>query len=174
MSRLRRIEHRDRIFFLTTNLAPTTPAFSRQESDALLRVLDVVRRECGFLLFGFVVMPDHVHLLLCPRENSLPHLMHQWKFKTGYNIQRMRKRKGPLWQERYFDFICRRTRDFSNKLEYMHENPVKAGYVSRPEEWPWSSYVHYAGTGQPPVVPDAIDFSGDPHELLWPAPWRKL
>src|SRR5258708_2852823 len=75
-------------------------------------------------------------------------------------------------QARYFDFICRHSRDVSDKLRYIHENPAVAGLVSPDAEWRWSSAAYYSRTAVPTLVPDIMEFSGDPNELLWPAPWR--
>jgi len=100
------------------------------------------------------------------------HIMRDLKSKTGFAFAKTRNPGKPVWQPSYFDFICRRARDFVEKLEYIHQNPVADGLVTRAQDWPWSSYRHYAKTGEPPLKPDFIDFSGDPDELLWPAPWR--
>jgi len=115
--------------------------------------------------------------------------MHQWKFKTGHRIQQLRGSSGPFWQPRYFDFICRHARDVSNKLDYIHQNLVQAGFVRQPDEWPWSSAAFCSKSSSlpssppssltstsssPPLIPDQMDFSGDPDELLWPAPRRPL
>jgi putative transposase len=174
MTRLRRIEDRDRIFFVTFNLARGVPHLEPNERALVLEVLDALRRPDDFLLFGYVVMPNHVHLLLLARKVSLVRILRDVKSKTGYALLRQRKHRGVIWQRSYFDFICRKTRDFSNKLEYIHQNPVTAGLVRRPDEWAWSSYRHYAGLSQLPIKVDFMDFSGDPDELLWPAPWRRL
>jgi putative transposase len=172
VSRLRRIADRDRIFFVTTNLAPGVVGLSADERRSVLRTLADIRDTGAFLLFGYVVMPDHVHLLLMPMRESLPRILHQWKFKTGHAIAQQRHGTGRLWQPRYFDFICRRVKDFWAKLEYVHQNPVEAHLAARPEEWLWSSASHYSRTGQPPVVPDGIDLPADREALLWPAPWQ--
>lgn len=174
MSRLRRIADRDRIFFLITNLVKGAAPLSPVERDLLLTVLEGLRAARDFLILGYVVMPDHAHLLVACRTEAISRLMHDWKFKTGYAIRQHRGNRGPLWQSRYFDFICRRTRDVSNKLQYIHENPVTAGLVSSGPDWRWSSAGFYAKTSATRIVPDEMDFSGDPDELLWPAPWRRL
>jgi putative transposase len=49
-----------------------------------------------------------------------------------------------LWQKRYYDRNVRDHREFLEKLRYIHRNPVKRGLVQRPEDWPWSSFRHYA------------------------------
>jgi len=150
MSRLRRIADRDRIFFITSNLLPQVPPFSPTERDLLLLNLDALRKQSALRLLGYVIMPDHVHLLLATDVDSISNLMHQWKFKTGFAIQRLRGKKGPLWQARYFDFICRRTRDVSSKLDYIRQNPVAAGLVAEPHSWRWSSVGFYSQSTVPP------------------------
>jgi putative transposase len=173
MSRLRRIADCDRFFFfVTTNLSRSVPFFRPHEMDMALEVLNQVRRQMGFHLLGYVVMPDHCHALLETHLQSLSHIMHQWKFKTGFVIQKHRQMHGTLWQPRYFDFICRRSRDVSDKLFYIHENPVTRNLVKQPEDWKWSSAGFYLKRENPPIVPDLVELAGDPGELLWPAPNR--
>ena len=174
MSRLRRIEDTDRIFFITTSLAHSAAPFSPTERDIVLDWLGKVRMRYRFVLLGYVVMPDHAHLLLAVGPGSLQRIMHGWKWNSARIIQRARKKSAPLWQPRYFDFICRRERDVSAKLEYIHTNPVNAGFVARPSDWRWSSAAFYDGTHTGELTPDMMDFTGDPDELLWPAPWREV
>jgi putative transposase len=173
MSRLRRIEQQDRIFFVTSNLANRGPNLSETERDLVLNSLHEAKAIHKFLLFGYVVMPNHVHVLLAVITGSLSDIMHAWKRSSAGSIQKTRGKRGPLWQARYFDFICRRTRDVGNKLEYIHQNPVVAGLVSHADDWRWSSAGFYSKTRTPAIVPDTMDFSGDPEELLWPAPRRR-
>lgn len=123
-------------------------------------------------MFGFVVMPTHVHLLIAPQEQGLIRIMRDLKSQTGYEIMRQRGIRGPLWQERYFDAIIRRVRDFWQKLEYIHQNPVEAGLVTRPEEWQWSSHRQIVKKEEGFIPVDLVDFPADRDHLLWPAPWR--
>jgi putative transposase len=58
-------------------------------------------------------------------------------------INRSRRETGRLWQPRFFDRALRTVEEYNAKVEYIHWNPVKAGLVSRPEEWPWSSVHNY-------------------------------
>jgi REP-associated tyrosine transposase len=174
MTRLRRIEELDRIFFVTFNLERGVTALSDAERDFVLRTLGELRGPDGFALFGYVIMPDHAHLLLWPKSASLIRILRDLKSRTGFGIAKSRRRHGQIWQRSYFDFICRRARDFGEKLEYIHQNPVAAQLVRSAENWLWSSYRHYARLGEAPIRPDLIEFSGDPNELLWPAPWRPL
>jgi putative transposase len=172
MTRLRRIEDRDRIFFVTTNLARKVAPLIPEERDLILAAIEKQRLRADFLLLGYVIMPTHVHLLFSPQTQNLIRIMRDLKSKTGYAIAQRRKVPGPVWQERYFDTIIRQVRNFWQKLEYIHCDPIEAGLVSEPEEWRWSSYRQYVKKGEGPVVLDAVEFPSDGDHFLWPAPWR--
>jgi len=60
-------------------------------------------------------------------------------------INRSRREAGALWQPRFFDRALRTVREYNEKVQYIHLNPVEAGLVDRPEDWPWSSVHDYAG-----------------------------
>jgi putative transposase len=66
--------------------------------------------------------------------------------------------KEPFWQARYYDFNVRSQRKFIEKIRYMHRNPVVRRLVRRPEDWPWSSFVHYA-TGARGIVEIESDWT---------------
>lgn len=172
MSRRRRIEESDRLFFVTTNLSSNVADLSPPERTLVLEILDTCRARMCFKIFAYVVMPDHAHFLLDPGPSTLTSLMRDFKSKTGLRVNVHRATSGPLWQSRFFDFICRRVRDFSKKAEYIHRNPVEAGLVRCPEEWPWSSAGFCLEGRQGILVPDRIDLPADGDTLLWPAPWR--
>src|ERR1700732_850610 len=157
MTRLRRIEDRDRFFFVTTNLARGTSPLRSTEYDLILNVLSGQRNLGEMFLFGYAVMPTHVHLLLYPHNKDIVGIMRNLKSKTGYEILRQRGGRGPFWQERYFDTIIRRVRNFWEKLEYIHRNPVEAGLVKCPEEWKWSSCRYYAKKDTVPIAVDPAE-----------------
>lgn len=123
-------------------------------------------------LFGYVVMPDHVHLLITPPHHGLSAMMREFKARTGRQLRDHRGGSGAIWQQRYFDFVLRRVEDFWGKLEYIHRNPVEAGLTRRPEEWLWSSVAHYSGGSSLSPV-DHIDLPPDRKAWLYPAPWRR-
>ena len=174
MTRIRRIETLNRIFFVTFNLDRSAKPLQPTERTILLSILHRLRAPNDFALYGYVVMPDHVHLLLHAKSVPLPTIMRLLKAETSAALGQSRPFIRPLWHRSYHDFICRRARDFANKLEYTHENPRAASLVKHPAHWPWSSYLYYEKEANLPVLPDKIDFSGDPNEFLWPAPWRRL
>ena len=174
MTRLRRIADRDRIFFITTNVARTASPLTPAERDLLLDRLQRQHDRRDFLLFAYVVMPDHVHLLISPQRRGLSATMHEFKRMTAEKLLKLRGNRGSLWQARYFDFILRRVGDFWEKLEYIHQNPVEAKIADRPEEWRWSSASHYAGSGEPLVPVDEVNLPADKKSWLYPAPWRTV
>jgi REP element-mobilizing transposase RayT len=90
MSRLRRIAQQDRIFFVTSNLARSAANLSAIERDLVLNSLNETRTAHGFLLFGYVVMPDHVHAVLAIISGSLADVMHRWKGSSARSIQKGR------------------------------------------------------------------------------------
>src|SRR5258706_3344192 len=172
MARLRRIEDRDRIFFVTTNLALDVAPLVHEECELILSTIETHKVRSDFFLFGYVVLPTHVHLLFSPQSRNLIQIMRDLKIKTGYTITQRRNVAGPIWQKPYFVTIIRQVRNFWQKLEYIHRNPVEAGLARRPEEWRWSSYRHYMKDGEGPIALDPVEFPSGGESYLWPAPWR--
>ena len=66
-------------------------------------------------------------------------------FSSMSAVNQGRGTDGELWQPRFFDRALRTAKEYNEKVEYIHLNPVRAGLVSRPEDWRWSSYHEYAG-----------------------------
>jgi REP element-mobilizing transposase RayT len=83
MSRLRRIEENDRIFFITTNLVRNVPHFSACERGLVLDLLAEARAKYKFLLLGYVVMPNHAHVLLATMSAPLSKIVQCWKIRTA-------------------------------------------------------------------------------------------
>ena len=108
--------------------------------DLFVQVLEEMRCRFALCVYGYVVMPEHVHLLLSePQRGLLADAMHYLKLSFAKRL-----RAGVFWQKRYYDRIVRDERKFVEKLRYIHRNPVKAGLRELPEDWPWSSFRHYA------------------------------
>jgi putative DNA methylase len=111
------------------------PEIAKLIEDALLH-FDGTR----YLLHAWVVMPNHVHVLVTPlHDNSLSSILHSWKSFTAKQANRMLGRTGAFWQEEYFDRAIRDDRHFAAAVEYVEQNPVKAGLCREVAEWPWGS-----------------------------------
>ncbi|HEY2829546.1 MAG TPA: transposase [Thermoanaerobaculia bacterium] len=94
---------------------------------------------------SFVVMPDHVHLLVAPYETcALEHVVGRIKSASSYRINRLLERSGPLWQRDSFDHIVRHEESLAEKRDYIANNPVRAGLVKdwREYRWFWRSADH--------------------------------
>jgi len=108
--------------------------------------LERARRWYGFYVTGFVVMPEHVHLLLSePERSNLAVALQMLKQIVSQKLNE--HATNPFWQPRYYDFNVYREQKLMEKLDYMHQNPVRRGLVTRPEDWTWNSARHYA-TGE--------------------------
>jgi REP element-mobilizing transposase RayT len=93
-----------------------------------------------YRLFSWVVMPNHVHVLLeSGKGESLDKIIHSWKSFTAKAINRLLDRTGTLWQREYFDRFIRTQKHFDSVSLYIENNPVKAGLVKEARAWRWSS-----------------------------------
>ncbi len=133
--------------------------------DLFLRVLEQVRRRYQWVVLGYVVMPEHIHLLVSePPHHRLSTAIQALKLGFARRVlaeQRKRRRSSQsdlfahgmqrVWQARYYDFNVCTARKRVEKLRYMHRNPVKRGLVEAPELWRWSSFRSYAFQEPGPV-----------------------
>ncbi len=125
--------------------------------------LEAVRRAHGFVVAGYVLMPEHVHLLVNePPVSPLSLVIQVLKQKTSRKL----KSKGDLrfWHTRYYDFNVWTQKKHVEKLRYMHRNPVTRGLVEKPGDWPWSSFVHYA-TGALSTVEIELEWAARRRDL---------
>ena len=90
------------------------------------------------MVVGYVVMPEHFHLLLSEPEKGDPSIVVRSNLLVG------RGDDDHEWQKRFYDFNVYRERKRVEKLRYIHRSPVKRGLVESPEQWAWSSFRSYA------------------------------
>jgi len=114
------------------------------------QVLERIRAWYGCYISGYVVMPEHVHLLISePERSKLSVAIQMLKQITSHELHT--KHIPQFWQVRYYDFPVWTEEKRIEKLRYIHRNPVKRGLVAKPEDWKWSSFVHYS-TGAQGIV----------------------
>ncbi len=88
---------------------------------------------------GYVVMPDHVHLIVALGEDQdLSNVIASFGSYSARGINRVKHEKGRFWQRGFYDHRLRSKEAFSRHLGYIRENPVRKGYVESPEDWPYS------------------------------------
>ena len=132
--------------------------------NLFVRELARVRREYGFLLLGYVVMPEHVHVLIGEPRRGTPSTVLQM-LKQRVSRKMRKKRRSPprgqlrlnfpepgenprsFWQARFYNFNVDTKRKTREKLEYMHGNAISRGLVEHPRDWRWSSWGYYARAG---------------------------
>jgi len=145
MSRIHRLRTTDRIFFVTVRLRRWVRAFGTSEYRTMIDVLEASRGRLGFLLCGYVLMPDHWHALIWTGYPlTISQLVHDVKKVAARRLHQQRGTKGPVWQHQFWDRFVRHEREFAARLDYMHLNPVRKGLVGQPGEWRWSSYNNFA------------------------------
>ncbi len=93
-----------------------------------------------YRLIAWVIMTNHIHALAMPFENiELREITHSIKSYTAHEANKLLNRKGQFWQHESFDRYVRNRKHFLNVIEYIENNPVKAGLCEKPEDWKFSS-----------------------------------
>ena len=93
-----------------------------------------------YRLLAWVVMPNHVHVVFHQMQgHPLPGVVHSWKSYSAREANRLLGREGPFWYREYHDRYMRDERHLERAIAYVHANPVQAGLVSVPGDWPFSS-----------------------------------
>ena len=150
------------LHFVTCSCYQRRPYLGTSETrDIFLFELERMRKRYRFIVVGYVVMPEHFHLLMSEPQKGTPSTVMQ-AIKLGVTRRVLGRRDnspGPnrpaaihhLWQPRFYDFNVWNDRKRVEKLRYMHRNPVARGLVSEPDQWPWSSFRSYL-YGEPGMV----------------------
>jgi putative transposase len=158
---LRRHYGRGDLHFVTFSCYRRRPFLgTRRARDYFVRMLNEVRLRYGFRIVGYVVMPEHVHLVISEAKKGNPSKFLQvLKQKVSRGLRRRRRESSAgqlslafgvtrwdaehFWQRRFYDFNVWSGKKLREKLEYMHANPVKRKLVRHPKDWPWSSWSFY-------------------------------
>ncbi|HYB60926.1 MAG TPA: transposase [Methylomirabilota bacterium] len=161
------------LHFITFSCYRRLPLLGAERArDEFLRILNEIRDRYGFALLGYVVMPEHVHLLISePSVGNPSVVMRLLKQRVSRALRGKRSKRvratqltfwddppenlpPRFWQRRFYDFNVWSFRKKNEKLNYMHFNPVKRGLVKHPKQWGWSSYRFYS-MGEPGLcLPD--------------------
>jgi putative transposase len=163
--------------FLTCTVVNWIPLFSKVElAQIVLNSLSFLQRQQRLTLYGYVMMENHLHLIASAvslskevgdfksftarsivdllKANQANHILDQLKF---YKLRHKTDQDYQVWQEGYHPQAILNEEMFRQKLDYIHNNPVKRGYVDDPAHWRYSSYRNYMG--QPGLLQlELIDF----------------
>ena len=130
-------------YFLTFNTYRRTKLLANvRVNEALLSFAERARREHSVAIGRFVIMPDHIHLFVVLPQDG-PRLV-LWakalKAVLGKTLVQIGTPK-PHWQEGFFDHVLRSSENYSQKWDYVRQNPVRAGLVQHPDDWLWQGEV---------------------------------
>ncbi len=176
---LKRIYGQGHLHFLTFSCYRRLPLLGTKHARNLfVHALGKIRERYRFSLVGYVVMPEHVHLLISETAECTPSLILKVLKQRVSRDLRRRRRRAPagqlrfafstgddptrkfdvwdtlprFWQPRFYDFNVWSAKKRKEKLEYMHRSPISRKLVQHPKDWPWSSWSFYA-KGEEGLIP---------------------
>ena len=127
------------------------------------RMLDLIEqhsREQGVEIHAYVLMTNHLHLLLTPqKDQALPKMMQAVGRSYVQTFNKVHGRTGTLWEGRYRSTLIQTERYLLACMAYIDLNPVRAQMVAQPDDYIWSSYSHYVGRRNDRLI--------TPHALYW-------
>ncbi len=124
-------------------------------AESLIELFVEARNRGDILLHGYVVMPDHYHVVLTLTEGiAVTNLIRRIHSVFARKTKRELRIIGRVWQRRFYDHVVRNYEDWYAQVKYLHGNPVRAGLVEDPITYPWSS-CRFWETGDGPVKCDA-------------------
>jgi REP element-mobilizing transposase RayT len=102
------------------------------------------RERHGWAIGRYVIMPDHVHFFCASELNAkpLPRFMQLWKQWTSKRLIRELSFTIPVWETEFFDHVLRSDESYSEKWNYVHDNPVRAGLAAHAEDWPFQGQIN--------------------------------
>jgi putative transposase len=144
MRNVKRYELPGYCYFVTTIIDGRRPLFrSPDVAQIVVETLSHYGDRGDYILHAFVVMPDHVHLLMTPRGKSISDVMRNIKSWVAKEIRERTEQSGAIWQASFHDTVIRNDDHFGKAVDYIHWNPVQAGFVREPSEYPLSSLASW-------------------------------
>ncbi len=140
MSRLRHIYIKEYPYFVTTNTKNNATVFAdKRYAGQLLSCIYYGRENNWYLLLSFVIMPDHLHLVVVPNRKNISQIMKAIKGYSARLINLNNQNKGSLWEDGFYDYILDNEDKLLTKIRYIEENPVRKRLVLAPEFYLYSS-----------------------------------
>ncbi|MFA5180238.1 MAG: transposase [Syntrophales bacterium] len=144
MARKTRIEFNDALYHVITRGNQKLDIFQNNaDFSQYVGILSAYKERYGFILYSYVLMSNHVHILIETPKIPLSKIMQGINQSYTMYFNRKYGAVGHLFQGRYKAILCDRDRYQLSLLKYIHLNPVRAGIVEKPEEYPWSSHQYY-------------------------------
>jgi putative transposase len=168
------------LHFITFSCYQRKPFLNSQRTKTVfVKILEEVRTRYQFSLVGYVLMPEHVHLLIGePVQGTPSKVVQVLKQRVSRGMRQPKRRKLPsqlqlrfpreqnrpmrFWQRRFYDFNVYSRGKVKEKLNYMHANPVARKLVKHPRDRPWSSWSFYECGGAGLIEMDSEDGAENP------------
>jgi len=141
-------------YFFTATLANRKSDLLVQHIETLRAAIKTVKERHPFTIDAMVVLPDHLHCIWTLPEDDCDYAKRWALIKIFFskklpktervNTSRVQKGERGIWQRRFWEHVIRDERDYLNHIEYIHNNPVKHGYTSNAQDWPYST-IHKFG-----------------------------
>jgi putative transposase len=159
MPRRGRTQLRDQhVFFVTFTVKEFEPVFLLPDiGESIRELLFEVIEQHSAVLFGYVIMPNHIHLLVAV-ETGGPGLSRLVRDIKSLSWRRFFRTRPGIWMARFDDLAIVSEKQFRIKLEYIHRNPVRAGLVGVPDAFPYSSAAAWAEGKPDSHICTTLDF----------------
>ncbi|HHT9117822.1 MAG TPA: REP-associated tyrosine transposase [Candidatus Hypogeohydataceae bacterium YC38] len=138
MPRLRHIKASGYPVFITTRTI--TPILKEERFAFTVEEAIFFGRDKGwYLLLSYIIMTDHMHLVIIPKERDISKIMQGIKGFASRIINERLGKTGSIWQTGFYDYLLDSEEKLFTKIRYLEDNPVRKGLVSTPEEYRFSS-----------------------------------
>ena len=147
MPKLKHIFIKDYPYVVTTVTVNREPIFKESKAgDILLEAILFGRRRQWYYLLSFVIMPDHMHLIIIPRDRNISECLKSIKGFSARRINSLFDRRGSVWQNGFYDYILDDEEKVLSRIRYIENNPVRKGIVTSTEDYGYSSVKYRAET----------------------------
>jgi putative transposase len=129
------------VYFVTICCAKRRPLLTNTDVHSSFRDFAIRARQSNVAVGRYVLMPDHLHLFVSgPAEFRLEQWVRMLKISLGKRLSALGLRP-TFWQRGFFDHLLRNSESYTEKWEYVRQNPVRAGLVRHPDDWPYQGEV---------------------------------
>ncbi|KPU26426.1 hypothetical protein TR13x_10125 [Caloranaerobacter sp. TR13] len=134
-------------YFITTVTHNRKEIFNDKIAcELFIVVVTYLKYIYDFNVYGFVIMPDHVHIIIHPCANkNISEIMKRIKGNFSRMYNKIYDNHGQIWQRKFYDNAIRNPNQIIKTIEYIHNNPIRSNLVNRVDEYVYSSYMYYYG-----------------------------
>ncbi|OGW84406.1 MAG: hypothetical protein A2987_02275 [Omnitrophica bacterium RIFCSPLOWO2_01_FULL_45_10] len=160
MAYMRRYFEKGYPYFVTSITYEREPIFlNAKMCDIMLITMEYFKLLLDYKIFAYCVMPDHVHFIIQPvGKYNLSYIMQMIKGSFSRKINKIRDKNGKIWQKRFYDEGIRDAAMLMQKIEYIHNNPLRKKLVGSLGDYPHSSYHWYFGNNKSALAIDHLNY----------------